>query len=69
MEAEVRMMSPKKKKNCCGRCLLLFRYSFICSGYFYSAYSSLLLLRGAPGYSIDTVSELAHRNATDESCE
>jgi len=35
------------------------------SGYFYSACSSpLLLLRGAPDYSIDTVLELTHRSAT-----
>ena len=32
-------------------------HSFIHSGYFYSASSSPLLLRGAPNYSIDTVSE------------
>jgi len=32
--------------------------SFNHSGYFYSASSSPLLLRGAPNYSIDTVSEL-----------
>ena len=31
---------------------------FIHSGYFYSASSIPLLLRGAPDYSIDTVSEL-----------
>src|SRR6218665_1770406 len=38
--------------------------SFIHSGYFYSAPSSPLLLRGAPDYSTDTVSEFhaeAHR--------
>jgi len=33
-------------------------------GYFYSASSSPLLLRGAPVYSIDTVSELAHQSTT-----
>src|SRR6218665_2480035 len=43
-----------------------FIYSFIHSGHFYSAPSSPLLLRGAPGYSTDrpTVSEFhaeAHR--------
>ena len=38
--------------------------SFIHSGYFYSASSGSLLLRGAPDYSIDTVSELTHRSAT-----
>src|SRR6218665_2065565 len=32
-------------------------YSFIHSGYFYSVPSSPLLLRGAPDYSTDTVSE------------
>ena len=39
-------------------------HSFIHSGYFYSASSSPLLLRGAPDYSTDTVSEFhaeAHR--------
>jgi len=38
--------------------------SFIHSKYFYSASSSLLLLRGAPNYSIDTVSALTRRIAT-----
>src|SRR6218665_982211 len=33
-------------------------------GYFYSTSSSPLLLRGAPDYSIDTVSELTRRSAT-----
>jgi len=37
---------------------------FIHSGYLYGASSSSLLLRGAPDYSIDTVSELTHRSAT-----
>ena len=41
-----------------------FSYSVIHFRYFYSAYSSPLLLRGAPYYSIDTVSELTHRGAT-----
>src|SRR6218665_614422 len=39
-------------------------HSFIHSGHFYSAASSPLLLRGAPDYSTDTVSEFhaeAHR--------
>src|SRR6218665_501101 len=36
---------------------LSFIYSFIHSGHFYSAPSSPLLLRGAPDYSTDTVSE------------
>src|SRR6218665_3469598 len=39
-------------------------HSFIHSGHFYSATSSPLLLRGAPDYSTDTVSEFhaeAHR--------
>jgi len=39
-------------------------HSFIHSGYFYSASSSPLLLRGAPDYSIDTVSKLTRRSAT-----
>ena len=42
----------------------LFVLSFIQSGHFYSAPSSHLLLRGAPEYSTDTVSEFhaeAHR--------
>src|SRR6218665_3288551 len=34
-----------------------FIHSFIHSGHFYSAPSSPLLLRGAPDYSTDTVSE------------
>ena len=34
--------------------------SFIQSGYFYSASSSPLQPRGAPNYSINTVSELTH---------
>jgi len=33
-------------------------YSFFHLGYFYSTFSSPLLLRGPPDYSIDTVSEL-----------
>src|SRR6218665_574459 len=43
---------------------ILFIHSFIHSGHFYSAPSSPLLLRGAPDYSTDTVSEFhaeAHR--------
>ena len=40
-------------------------HSFIHSGYFYSPLSSLLLLlRGAPDYSIDIVSELTRRSPT-----
>jgi len=35
----------------------LIVHLFIHSGYFYSTSSSLLLLRGAPEYSIDPVSE------------
>ena len=35
----------------------LYHWSFIHSGHFYSAPSSPLLLRGAPDYSADTVSE------------
>jgi len=42
--------------------------TFIYSGYFYSASSSLLLLRGAPNYSVDTVSELTGQSATSN-CE
>ena len=44
--------------------LVMFRYShsFIHSGYFYSASSSLLQLRGAPDYSIDTVLESTRRS-------
>ena len=38
--------------------------SFFYSGNFYSAFSSPLLLKGAPDYSIDTVSELTRRSAT-----
>ena len=44
----------------CAQCC----YSFTHSGHFYSASSSPLLLRGAPDYSTDTVSEFhaeAHR--------
>jgi len=41
---------------------------FIHSGYFYGASSSPLLLRGAPDYSIDTVSELT-RQSTTGNCE
>src|SRR6218665_3253218 len=44
--------------------LFSFIHSFIHSGHFYSAPSSHLLLRGAPDYSTDTVSEFhaeAHR--------
>jgi len=37
--------------------------SFIESGYFFSTSSSSLLLRGAPNYSIHTVSELTDRSA------
>ena len=44
--------------------ILIFIHSFIHSDHFYSASSSPLLLRGAPDYSTDTVSEFhaeAHR--------
>src|SRR6218665_172172 len=37
---------------------IAFHYIFIHSGYFYSASSSPVLLRCAPNYCIDTVSEL-----------
>src|SRR6218665_505133 len=44
--------------SCCFRFLSTRSYdSFIHSGHFYSAPSSPLLLRGAPDYSTDTVSE------------
>jgi len=39
-------------------------HSIIHSRYLYRASSSPLLLRGAPDYSIDTVSELTRRSAT-----
>ena len=39
---------------CCFKCY----FSFIHLGYFYTISLSPLLLRGAPDYSIDTVSEL-----------
>src|SRR6218665_3868584 len=48
--------------NCA--CHRPFTHSFIHSGHFYSAPSSPLLLRGAPDYGTDTVSEFhaeAHR--------
>jgi len=38
--------------------------SFITSRHFCSTSSSPLLLRDAPDYSIDTVSELTHRSGT-----
>ena len=38
------------------------RNSFIHFRYFSTASSGLLLSRGAPDYSIDTVSELTHRS-------
>jgi len=47
------------------QCLTRWRvFSLIHSGYLYSASSSSLLLRGAPDYSIDTVSEYIRRSAT-----
>src|SRR6218665_4155080 len=39
------------------KCPLFNMHSFIHSGHFYSAPSSPILLRGAPDYSTDTVSE------------
>src|SRR6218665_1738402 len=51
---------------CLSTCICI--HSFIDSGYFYSASSSPLLLRGVIDYSIDTVSELTYRRATG-SCE
>ena len=47
-------------------CICHQAHSFTRSGYFYSASSSPLLLRGAPNYSIDTVSELTCLSATSE---
>ena len=41
-------------------------HSFIHSGYFYSASSGPLLLRGAPDYSFDTVSELINTRTVSE---
>jgi len=38
-------------------------FDFNHSGYFYSASSNPLLLRGSPAYSIDTVSELTRQSA------
>src|SRR6218665_997748 len=43
---------------------LIIVHSFIHSGHFYSAPSSPLLLRGAPDYSTDTVSEFRSAQAT-----
>ena len=40
-----------------GATLTTERPSFIHSGYFYSALSNPILLRGAPDYSTDTVSQ------------
>jgi len=48
----------------CGRLWPLILGSLINSRYFYSAFSSPLLLRGAFDNSIDTVSELTHWSAT-----
>ena len=50
------------------RCTWSFGNSFIHSIYFYSTSSCPLLLRGAPDYSIDTISELTCRSATSN-CE
>jgi len=44
--------------------LRLYFPDYVHSGYFFSASSSPLLLRGAPNYSIDAVSELTRRSAT-----
>jgi len=51
-------LAPERFKTKKGCAPLLLIHSFILSGFFYSASSSPLLLRGAPDYSIDTVSEL-----------
>ena len=40
------------------------QHSFIHSWYFYSAFSSTLLLRGAPDYGIHSVSELTRQSTT-----
>src|SRR6218665_2705043 len=66
MHARMYMCSPLYK--CMHTCMyvwycmyicvcVLYVQSFIHSGHFYSAPSSILLLRGAPDYSTDTVSE------------
>jgi len=58
------MAKAKEELSVCSNLFIPFSaleicfYSFIHSGYFYSASSSPLLLRGAPDYSIDTVAEL-----------
>ena len=39
-------------------CMIRWRHLLIHSGYFYTASSSPLLLRGATDYSLDAVSEL-----------
>src|SRR6218665_2788428 len=63
-------VSEQKTIGLCTKTIMVIslkevKYSFIHSfGHFYSAPSRHLLLRGAPGYSTDTVSELhaeAHR--------
>src|SRR6218665_2316257 len=55
---------PYYAMPCTMLCNTILIHSFIHSGHFYSAPSSPLLLRGAPDYSTDTVSEFhaeAHR--------
>ena len=44
--------------NTCAHAYIVYFYLFIYSGYFYGTSSSPLLFRGAPDYSIDTMSEL-----------
>src|SRR6218665_3610371 len=48
-------------RNFRDQCLSLRESNSSFSGYFYSASSSPLLLRGAPDYSTDTVSEFASK--------
>ena len=59
------MMLILKQMNACIHLqYVIYIHSFIHSGHFYRAPSSPLLLRGAPDYSTDTVSEFhaeAHR--------
>src|SRR6218665_2591601 len=44
--------------------IIILLLVFIHSGYFHSASSRPLLLRGAPDYSVGAVSELTRRSAT-----
>jgi len=61
--------SEPREERCvelCDKNARAHRYSLIHSGYFYSAFYSPLLLRGAPDYSIDTLSELARLRLTPQ---